>query len=76
VLFLLGHIGFKARMVREWNPVRIGAAIVIVALIPFAASIPALAALAVLTAVTVIMVAIETFRFAEMREAVRHGESH
>ncbi|HJY24143.1 MAG TPA: low temperature requirement protein A [Actinomycetes bacterium] len=76
VLFLLGHIGFKARMVREWNPVRIGAAIVIVALIPFAASIPALAALAVLTAVTVIMVAIETFRFADMREAIRHGESH
>jgi hypothetical protein len=39
-----------------------------------AAALPALGALAVLTAVVVVVVAIETFRFAELRDAVRHGD--
>ena len=76
VIYLLGHGAFKARTFGTINPIRLGTSVVLLALIPLAASLPALAALAVLAAVVVVMVAIETLRFSVLRDAVRHGNSH
>jgi low temperature requirement protein LtrA len=74
VMYLVGQVAFKARTVGTVNPIRLGAAVVLLALIPVAAQVPALAALGILAAVVVVVVAIETFRFADVRDAVRHRE--
>ncbi len=73
VLFLLGQVGFKARTTRKVSPIRLGAAALIIMLIPVAAPLPALAAEAILTAVLVLLILVETVRFAAVREHVRHG---
>jgi low temperature requirement protein LtrA len=73
VMYLVGQVAFKARTVGTVNPIRLGAAVVLLALIPVAAQVPALAGLAILAAVVVVLVAIETLRFSQLRDEVRHG---
>jgi low temperature requirement protein LtrA len=73
VMYLVGQVAFKARTVGTVNPIRLGTAVVLLALIPVAAQVPALAGLAILAAVVVVLVAIETLRFSQLRDEVRHG---
>jgi low temperature requirement protein LtrA len=72
--YLLGHVGFKWRTTRRLGVSRlITAALVVVAVLALGKA-PALAQLAVLTALLTGLVAFESVRFAQEREALRHGE--
>ncbi|RJO78067.1 low temperature requirement protein A [Nocardia panacis] len=73
VLYLVALIGFKHYATRQISATRPITAAALLALIPLAAALPALAALALLCAVLVAMIAWETVRFAENRDAIRHG---
>lgn len=75
VLYLLGHAAFGWRMLRVVKLQRLIAAAALVLLTPVAANVPALAALGIVALVLVITFAYETIRYAEAREAVRHGDS-
>ena len=59
-LYLLGHIAFKWRTIHSISTSRLVTAVVVVVLIPVAATIPAIAALALLTAVLIALVVFET----------------
>ena len=54
--------------------VRLVLALVVLALIPLAASLPAVASLALLTAVLAVLIGYETWRYYESREAIRHAD--
>jgi low temperature requirement protein LtrA len=74
-LYLFGLAWFTWRTVRILDRVRVGTAVLVVALLPLAAQVPALAQLALLTAVAVGLVVLETIRLAEERDRVRHAEA-
>ncbi|WP_216893977.1 low temperature requirement protein A [Nocardia alni] len=75
VLYLIALVGFRhyATKVALWP--RIAAAVVLLALIPLAAVVPAIVALGILCAALGILIAWETLRYAQPREAVRHAEA-
>ncbi len=73
-LYLLSHVWFKWYLTRRLNVERLVLGVVLVAIIPLMALTPAIASLAVLTALLVALVAWETYRFAEERDAIRHGD--
>jgi low temperature requirement protein LtrA len=66
-----GHIGFRLRNVGSMNWHRLVAALLCLALIPFADQIDALAALTAAAAITALLVVYETLRFAEARRRLR-----
>ncbi len=72
VLYLIALVGFRhyATKVALWP--RIAAAVVLIALIPLAAVVPAIVALGILCAALGILIAWETLRYAQPRDAVRH----
>ncbi|MEJ3747759.1 low temperature requirement protein A [Actinomycetes bacterium KLBMP 9797] len=70
-LYLLGHVAFTLRTVRAVSWLRLGAAVLVLVLIPVADRMPALAALALLAAVCAGSVAIESVRYAEHRREAR-----
>jgi low temperature requirement protein LtrA len=73
-LYLLGHIAFLYRTTaRIWRRRTIGA-IVLLALVPVALTIPALAALALVSAACSLVVTYEVLRHREHRVQVRHPE--
>ncbi|MBF6333404.1 low temperature requirement protein A [Nocardia transvalensis] len=76
VLYLIALVGFRqyATGVLLWP--RVLTAVVLVALIPVASNLPAMAALALLCAVLLALIVWEVVRYAEPREAIRHGEAH
>jgi len=71
--YLLAHIAFRLRNVGSVNPPRLVVAIGLLALTPLAAQLPALGSLAVLAAILAAMVAYETVRYADARDAIRHS---
>ena len=73
-LFLVGHVAFTFRVEQIVKVRRLVAAAVMLALIPLGLELPALGALAVLVAVMVLLIVVETLRFAEARERIRHEE--
>jgi low temperature requirement protein LtrA len=73
VLYLVAHIGFRLRNVHSVNVQRAVVAGLLVLLMPVAARLPALAALGVVAALLIGLIAYETTRLAEAREAVRHA---
>jgi low temperature requirement protein LtrA len=73
-VFLLAHVAFTYRAERLIKWMRVATALVVLALIPLVADLSALGALAVLAAVMVALIAIESVRFAEARERIRHEE--
>jgi low temperature requirement protein LtrA len=73
-LFLLAHVAFTYRAERIVKVQRVVVAGVLLALIPLAVELPALGALALLTAVMVALIAMESVRFSEARERIRHEE--
>jgi len=71
-LYLLAHVAFRLRNIRTLNRQRLVCAALLIALLPAATEVPALATLGILTAVLAALVAYETFRFAELRDRIRH----
>jgi low temperature requirement protein LtrA len=71
-LFLVGHVAFTFRVEQIVKVRRLVAAALMLVLIPVGLELSALGALAVLVAVMVILIVVETLRFAEARERIRH----
>ena len=71
-LYLLAHVAFRLRNVHTVNVQRVIVALALVAMLPIAALLPALGSLGLLVAVMVGLIAFEAFRFADIRERVRH----
>ena len=73
-LFLLAHVAFTFRVERLVKVRRVIAAALVLALIPVGLELPALGALALLVALMVLLIVVETIRFAEARERIRHED--
>jgi low temperature requirement protein LtrA len=74
-VYLIALAAFKYRTWRSVAVRRLVVAVVVIALGPVAAQLPALAALGLLAAVMVALVASESVRYLEAREAIRHEEA-
>jgi low temperature requirement protein LtrA len=72
-MYLLGHVAFRLRNVHTLNTARLTVAIVLLALIPLATTIPALAAMAIVAALMVALLSYEFIHFHEARERLRHS---
>ncbi len=72
-VYLAGHVSFRRRNVGSWNPHRLTAIAVVLVLLPVAWQLPALVSLGLVAGVLVGLVAYETVRFRQARDAVRHG---
>jgi low temperature requirement protein LtrA len=73
-LYLLAHIAFLFRTTGRIFRRRTVGAVVLLALVPAALTIPALAALALVSAVCSLVVAYEVLRYRAARVQVRHPE--
>jgi low temperature requirement protein LtrA len=71
ILYLLGHFGFRLRILRQVVWTRLGAVVLLALLLPVADRVPALAALAILAAVCVALIVIEAVAYADARRAAR-----
>jgi low temperature requirement protein LtrA len=71
-VYLLAHVAFRLRNVHTVNVQRVIVALGLLALLPVAAQLPSLGSLGLLVAVMVGLIAFEAFRFADIRERVRH----
>jgi low temperature requirement protein LtrA len=76
VLYLLAHVLFKWLTVHLLSVVRLAAAAVLLAALPFAAAIPALGQLALAAVVLIIALVIESIVWAEPRQRIRAELSH
>jgi low temperature requirement protein LtrA len=72
-LYFLALVAFRVRNVHSLSHRRLAAALVLIALIPVATTIPALVSLGLVAAISVAVVTYEFFRFHEARERVRHA---
>lgn len=73
ILFLLGHLAFQARILGTVTWTRVGAILVLGALIPAAIVLPSLAAIGMLAVVCVALVIAEVVIFAESRHVLRES---
>jgi low temperature requirement protein LtrA len=71
-LYLLAHVAFRYRNVHRFSGQRVICAIVVVALLPAAIEISALVTLAIVAALLSLLVGYESWRFAELRDRLRH----
>ena len=70
-LYLIGHVLFRLRNIGTVNRQRLFAAVILLALIPFATAADALAAVLAVAAVHVALIAYETMHFRDSRQRVR-----
>jgi low temperature requirement protein LtrA len=75
-IYLLAHVAFRWRNVHRFSWQRLIAAAVLVALLPAALELPALATLAIVSALLAVLIVYEAYRFAELRERLRHQLAH
>jgi low temperature requirement protein LtrA len=75
-VYLLAHVAFKRVVSRELNPVRLGAAALLLAAWAPLTQVPALGQLAVVTGVVVAALVVEAVVFAERRREVRDAHLH
>lgn len=75
-VYLLAHVAFRLRNVHTLNTPRLITAVLVVALIPLAVTVPALVTVSVLAALLVALITFETIRFAEARDRIRHQMEH
>jgi low temperature requirement protein LtrA len=75
-VYLLGHVAFAYRCYRHVKVQRLALAVVLVALVPLAATWPALLSLGALAVLLAALNAFEYLRFAEDRMVIRHAEEH
>ncbi|MEV4625112.1 low temperature requirement protein A [Micromonospora sp. NPDC049523] len=73
ILFLLGHMAFQARILGTLSWTRVGAVVLLGALIPLAVVLPALAALGLLALVCFAVVISEVVIFADSRHELRES---
>jgi hypothetical protein len=71
-LYLLAHVAFRLRNVHTLSVRRLVCALVLLALLPAAVSLPALATLGILAAMLSALIAYEAIRYADSRDRVRH----
>ncbi len=76
VVYLLAHVVFKWLVARELNPVRLGAAALLLAVWAPFSGVPALGQLAVVTGIVVAALVVETVVFAEHRREIRTQHAH
>jgi low temperature requirement protein LtrA len=72
-LYLLAHVAFRLRVMRTLNVQRLVTAGLLVALVPVATHVDALVASAIVAAACCGLVAFEAWRFADVRDRVRHA---
>ena len=70
-LYLLAHVAHRYRNIHTVNNHRLVGALVALALIPVAVTVPALATLAILAVLLWVLIGLEAFRFAGSRERAR-----
>ena len=75
-LYLVAHVAFRRRNVGTLSLHRLGAAVVLVLLVPLAVEVDALVTLALLAVLLALLLAYETVRFAEARDRIRHEVVH
>jgi low temperature requirement protein LtrA len=75
-IYLLAHVAFRWRNVHRFSWQRLIAAIVLVALLPVAVEISALTTTAIVAALLAALIAFETWRFADLRDRMRHQLEH
>ncbi len=71
-MYMLAHVAFRYRNMHRLSGRRLVCAVVLLALLPAGASLPALATLAILAAVLVALIAYEAWRYADVRDRIRH----
>jgi low temperature requirement protein LtrA len=71
-VYLVAHVLFRYRNVHRFSWQRLLAAVLLVALLPAAVELAALGTLAIAAAMLVALLAYETWRFAELRDRLRH----
>ena len=71
-LYLLAHVAFRWRNVHRFSGQRLLCAALLLALLPAATEWPALATLAILASVLAGLIVFESFRYAELRNRLRH----
>ncbi|MEV5647704.1 low temperature requirement protein A [Nocardia sp. NPDC052254] len=76
VLYLLALVGFRHYATGTVLWPRLVTAAVLIASIPLGAAMPAMAALGLLCVVLAVLIGWETLRYAQPRDAVRHGDDH
>jgi len=76
VVYLLAHVVFKWVVARELNPVRLTAAVVLLAGWAPLVNVPALGQLALVTTVVVLALVVESVVFAEHRRTIRELHAH
>jgi hypothetical protein len=72
-LYLLAHVALRLRNAHTLNRQRLALAVVLLALIPVATTIPSLAALAGIDVLLWAMIVYETANYDERRYRLRHG---
>ena len=70
-LYLIGHVGFRLRDLGSVNVPRLLLALVCCALVPVAVRVPAIATLATLAILLVVLGAIETYQYRDVRRTLR-----
>ena len=75
-LYLLAHVLFKWITVRTVSPYRLGAALLLLAGLPFADGVPALAQLGLVAGVVTATLVVESMVYAEARHRIRAELSH
>jgi hypothetical protein len=75
-VYLVAHVLFRYRNVHRLSWQRLGAAAVLVALLPAAVELAALVTLAIAAAVLAALIVYEARRFAELRDRLRHQLAH
>jgi low temperature requirement protein LtrA len=71
-IYLLAHVAFRWRNVHRFSWYRLGAAVVLAALVPVGVELPALATVGIVAAPLAALIAFETVHFAELRDRLRH----
>lgn len=71
-LYLLAHVAFRLRNVHTLSVRRLVCAVLLLALLPAAVSLPALATLGILAGLLSALITYEAIRYAESRDRVRH----
>jgi uncharacterized membrane-anchored protein len=75
-MYLLAHVAFRYRNVHRFSWQRLIAAVLLVALLPAATELSALTTTAIVGALLAALIAFETWRFAELRDRLRHQLEH
>ncbi len=73
--YLLGHVAFRYRHIQTVNYHRLALAVVLVALLPLAVTIPPLLTVAIVDALLCAMIVYETRRYGEGRSRLRHTDA-